>query len=67
MRALVVVPMRHLLVAPVGELPDTRSGVEKQRTGQVHLGAPALVEHPDLRPVADADDVPVDCHGVAGT
>ena len=26
----------------------------------------ALVEDPDLRPVADADDVAVDEHGVAG-
>ena len=41
--------------------------MEKQRAAQVHLRALSLVEHPDLRPVADADDVPVDRHGVAGT
>src|SRR3954467_268195 len=45
-----------LLVAPFGDLADVRRGVEEERAGQIHRRLDALVEDPDLRPVADADD-----------
>jgi hypothetical protein len=34
--------------------------VEQEGAAQVHRRLDALVEDPDLRPVADADDVPLD-------
>src|SRR5688500_17465974 len=49
-----------LLVAAVVELAHARRGVEQERAGEVHRRLDALVEDPDLRPVADADDVALD-------
>src|SRR5438105_2051387 len=55
-----------LLVLAVGELADARRGVEQERAAEIHRRLDALVEDPDLRPVADADDVPLDGDLVAG-
>src|SRR5215204_2895017 len=54
------------VVAAVVALADIRCGVEEKRTGEIHGRLVALVEDPDLRPVADPDDVPVDGDEVAG-
>src|SRR5512142_969790 len=55
-----------LLVAAALELADARRGVEQERAAQVHRRLDALVEDPDLRPVADADDVALNDDLVAG-
>src|SRR6266542_1973328 len=55
-----------LLVLALGELAHARRGVEEERAAQVHRRLDALVEDPDLRAVADADDVALDGHLVAG-
>src|SRR5688572_7435381 len=49
-----------LLVAPGADLADVRRSVEEERAGQVHRRRHSLVEDPDLRAVADPDDVPLD-------
>ena len=66
MRALVVVPMQIFSYLPVRELADVRRRVQEERAAQVHRRLDALVEDPDLRAVADADDVALDDHLVAG-
>src|SRR5579862_9899911 len=55
-----------LLVAAVVELPDARRGVQEERAGEIHRRLDSLVEDADLRAVADADDVPLHGHLVAG-
>src|SRR5215211_3150503 len=55
-----------LLVPPVGDLADAGCRVKQERAAEVHRRLDALVEDPDLRPVADADDVPLDGDLVAG-
>src|SRR6266536_1406353 len=55
-----------LLVLALGELAHARRGVEEERAAQVHRRLDALVEDPDLRAVADADDWALDGHLVAG-
>src|SRR6266545_3417060 len=59
-----------LVLAPAfrisAELAHARRGVEEERAAQVHRRLDALVEDPDLRAVADADDVALDGHLVAG-
>src|SRR6266550_5319407 len=55
-----------LLVAAVIELPHARRRMQQERAAQVHRGLDALVEDPDLRAIADADDVPLDDYLVAG-
>src|SRR6266536_304449 len=55
-----------LLVTALAELAHAGSGVEQEGAAQVHRRLHALVEDPDLRPVADADDVTLDDHLVAG-
>src|SRR6476659_7555578 len=59
-------PDAHLLVAAGAELAHTGRSVEQERAAQVHRRLNALVEDPDLRPVADPDDVPLDDDLVAG-
>src|SRR5438876_8066992 len=54
-----------LLVAAVVELAHAGRGVEQEGAAQVHRRLDALVEDPDLRAVADADDVALDDHLVA--
>src|ERR671932_669258 len=56
------------LAERVGEpdLPDAGRGVQEEGAAQVHRGLLALVEDPDLRPVADPDDVALDDDLVAG-
>src|SRR5436305_9088162 len=49
-----------LLVAALADLPHAWRRVEQERAAQVHRRLDALVEDPDLRPVADADDVALD-------
>ena len=39
--------------------------MQEERAGEVHRRLDALVEDPDLRAVADPDDVPLDDHLVA--
>ena len=60
MRALVVVPMQSFSYLPRPELADVGRGVEQERAAQIHRRLDALVEDPDLRAVADADDVALD-------
>src|SRR5262245_13970705 len=49
------------LLVPAGpKLADVRRGVEEERAAQVHRRLDPLVEDADLRPVADADHVPLD-------
>src|SRR3954447_10747681 len=55
-----------LLVLAVGDLAHVRRGVQQERSVQVERRLDALVEDADLRAVADADDVTVDRHLVAG-
>ena len=66
MRALVVVPMQTGSYLPWAELADAGRGVQQEGALEVHRRLDALVEDPDLRPVADADDVPLDDDLVAG-
>src|SRR5690349_16016026 len=54
------------VVAAVLALADARRGVEQERAAEVHGRLDALVEDADLRPVADADDVALDDHFIAG-
>src|SRR5262245_60217403 len=55
-----------LLVAAFADLADVRRGVEQERAGEVHGRLDALVEDADLRAVANADDVALHDHLVAG-
>src|SRR5712691_5321228 len=55
-----------LLVLAFADLPHARRGVEQERAAEVHRRFDALVEDPDLRPVAEADDVALHDHLVAG-
>src|SRR5579864_387531 len=55
-----------LLVLAVGELAHARRGVQEERAAEIHGRLDALVEDADLRAVADADDVALDGHLVAG-
>src|SRR3954468_10801601 len=61
----------QLLVLPpaLGVSPDpadVRRGVEQERAREIHRRLDTLVEDPDLRPVANADDVALHRHLVAG-
>ncbi len=49
-----------------GDLAHVRRGVQQERALQVHRRLDALVEDPDLRAVADADDVALHGDLVAG-
>src|SRR4051794_12740621 len=53
-------PDRDRLVLALSDLAHARCGVEQERALQVHRRLLAVVEDPDLRPVADADDVALD-------
>src|SRR3954452_10677158 len=55
-----------LLVLALCDLAHVRRGVQEERAAEVHRRLDALVEDPDLRAVADADDVALDDHFVAG-
>src|SRR5205814_8990635 len=55
-----------LLVAALAHLSDPGRGMEKERAAEVHRRLLALVEDPDLRAVADPDDVALDADLVAG-
>ena len=66
MRALVVVPMQIFSYLPLVELAHVRRGVQQERAAEVHRRLDALVEDADLRAVADADDVALHGHLVAG-
>src|SRR5919201_5735280 len=59
-------PDRERLVAARAELADTGSRMQEEGAREVHRWRHAVVEDADLRPVAEADHVPVDEHGVAG-
>src|SRR6186997_177250 len=50
----------------LADLAHVRRRVEQERAAQVHRRLDALVEDADLRPVADADDVALHDHLVAG-
>src|SRR5205809_940613 len=56
-----------LFVPARAELADAGRRMEQKRAAEIHRRRDALVEDPDLRPVADADDMTVDGHLVAGT
>src|SRR5262245_5060038 len=56
----------ELLVLAGTDLADVRRRVQQKRAGEVHRRLDSLVEDPDLRAVADADDVALDDHLVAG-
>src|SRR5437763_3814049 len=49
-----------LLVAAFADFAHPRCGVEEERAAEVHRRLLALVEDPDLRAVADPDDVALD-------
>src|SRR5882724_3663460 len=55
-----------LLVLAFRDLAYAGRGVEQERAAQVHRRLDALVEDADLRAVADADDVALHDHLVAG-
>src|SRR5882724_5775917 len=55
-----------LFVLAGTELAYARRRVQQERAVEIHRRRDALVEDPDLRAVADADDVAVDGHLVAG-
>src|SRR6266508_4377668 len=55
-----------LLVAALTDLAHAGRGVKQEGAAEVHRRLDALVEDPDLRAVADADDVSLDDHLVAG-
>src|SRR5919204_5052247 len=57
----------ELFVFAGAQFPHVRSGVQEEGSLEVHRRLHALVEDPDLRAIADADDVAVDEHLVAGT
>src|ERR671936_2756472 len=50
----------ELLVTPVADFPHVRRRVQEKRAAQVHRRLLALIEDPDLRAIADADDVALD-------
>src|SRR3954471_8748458 len=56
-----------LLVPALGDLAHVRRRVQEERPAEIHRGLDSLVEDADLRPVADADDVALHRHLVAGT
>src|SRR5215210_9296415 len=58
-------PDADLLVPALGDLAHVRRGVEQERPAEIHRRLDALVEDPDLRPVADPDDATLDDHLVA--
>ena len=49
----------------VADLADVRRRVQEQSSLQIHLRTLPVVEHADLRPVTDADDVAVDGDRIA--
>src|SRR5438105_8353418 len=55
-----------LLVLALAQLADAGRGVQEEGAPEVHRRLDALVEDPDLRPVADPDDVPLHDDLVAG-
>src|SRR6185312_4969753 len=55
-----------LLVLARAELANAGRGVEQERASEIHRRLDALVEDADLRAVADADDVALHDHLVAG-
>src|SRR5829696_1649205 len=57
---------RERLIHALAYLPDVRRGVQQERAAEIHRRLLALVEDPDLRPVADPDDVTLDDDLVAG-
>src|SRR5918994_1901485 len=59
-------PDAELLVLPGAELANVRGRVQEERAREVHRRLDALVEDPDLRAVADPDDVALDDDLVAG-
>src|SRR4051812_5667359 len=59
-------PDSHLLVLAFANLAHVRRGVQQEGAVEVERRLDALVEDADLRAVADADDVTVDEHLVAG-
>ena len=59
--------MQTFSYLPAIELAHAGSRVEQERPAQVHRRRNALVEDADLRAVADADDVALNGHLVAGT
>ena len=58
--------MQIFSYGPSVELAHVRRGVEQERAAEVHRRLDALVEDPDLRAVADADDVALHGDLVAG-
>src|SRR5262245_1199131 len=58
-------PDAELLVLPRAALAHVRRRVQEERAREVHRRLHALVEDPDLRAVADPDDVALDDHLVA--
>ncbi len=58
--------MQTFSYLPLSELADAGRGVEQERAAQVHRRLDALVEDPDLRAVADADDVTLNGDLVTG-
>src|SRR5262249_26971162 len=56
----------ELFVATRSELAHVGRGVQEERAAQIHGRLDTLVEDPDLRAVADADDVALHRHLVAG-
>ena len=58
--------MQSFSYLPGPELADVRRRVQEERAGEIHRRLDPLVEDPDLRAVADADDVTLDDHLVAG-
>src|SRR5262245_24208018 len=59
-------PDAELLVLARPDLADVRRRVQEKRAGEVHRRFDTLIEDADLRPVADADDVPLHDHLVPG-
>src|SRR5690242_6366513 len=55
-----------LLVLAVVQLAHTRRSVQEERAAEIHRRLDPLVEDPDLGAVADADDVALHRHLVAG-
>src|SRR6266480_6790069 len=59
-------PDADFFVAPLADLAHTRRGVQEERTVEIERRLDSLVEDPDLRAIADADDVAVDEDLVTG-
>ena len=55
-----------LLHTALADLADVRGGVKQESPAEIHRRLDALVEDPDLGPVADPDDVPLDDDLVPG-